>query len=123
VRYGYPQFGRTITVAYPGVSLTPTSQIQFPNVAISDDFAQRQIELYYEGDHIARSILRDMTQSEAFGTCRASANCYENVYRYQNGDLVEVVYSDGSTATYTYDDQHRMIAHNDPRAPITPEMT
>lgn len=123
VRYGYPQFGRTITVAYPGVSLTPTSEIQFPNVAISDDFAQRQIELYYEGDHIARSILRDMTQSEAFGACEASVNCYENIYRYQNGDLVEVVYSDGSTATYTYDDQHRMIAHNDPRAPITPEMT
>ncbi len=123
VRYGYPQFGRTISVEYPGVSLTPTSQIQFPDVAISDDFSLRQIELYYEGDHIARSVMRDMTQSDAFGPCEASTGCYENIYRYSNGDLVEVVYSDGSTATYTYDDQHRMIAHNDPRAPITPEMT
>jgi YD repeat-containing protein len=123
LRYGYPRHGRMITVSYPGVSLTPTSQVQFPNVAISDDFEQRQIELYYEGDHIAHSILRDLTLSEAFGVCEASANCYENIYRYENGNLVEVVYNDGAIATYAYDENHRMISHTDPRAPITPVMT
>jgi YD repeat-containing protein len=122
LRYGYPRHNRIITVSYPGVSLTATSEVQFPNVAISDDFEQRQIELYYEGDHIARSVLRDMTQSEAFAECEAAANCYENTYRYQNGNLVEVTYSDGAIATYTYDEAHRMISHNDPRAPITPVM-
>jgi hypothetical protein len=96
LRYGYPRHNRIITVSYPGVSLTATSEVQFPNVAISDDFEQRQIELYYEGDHIARSVLRDMTQSEAFAECEAAANCYENTYRYQNGNLVEVTYSDGA---------------------------
>lgn len=101
---------------------------QIPPVIITDslgDFALRRLELYYGDDHrIVRSILRDMTVSLGDDTCLLADNCLETRYTYSpEGFLIGVTYWDGLSATYTYNAQGQLIAHQDPRAPIAPAMT
>lgn len=124
VSYGYPQVSRVVTIEYPRSSINGVVGLEPAAIAISDDFSQRQIELYYDNFYrIEKSILRDMTRSQPFGACELSDHCYATTYRYNaDGMLVAVNYAGGLEATYEYDEQRNLIAHNDPRAPIAPEM-
>jgi YD repeat-containing protein len=124
VQYGYPQHDRIVTIEYPRSSINGVVGLEPAAIAISDDFTQRQIELYYDPFYrIEKSILRDNTRSEPFALCDLTENCFETRYRYDSGGLLtRVVYPGGAEATYTYDEQRHLIAHNDPRAPLAPEM-
>jgi YD repeat-containing protein len=124
VAYGYPQVSRMVTIRYPRGSINGIVGEEPPAIAISDDFNARELELYYNNAYrIERSVLRDNTRSTAFETCELVENCFETRYQYDtNGLLVGVTYAGGVEATYEYDEERRLIAHNDPRAPIAPQM-
>lgn len=128
--YGYPERGRLITVDYPRAALEGPAGIDSETPVIVTDAAElRRIELYYDANaHVNRSVLRDTSTIEdanALDTtvCELNAGCYETRYDYTDGFLTGVRYPDGSEAAYEYDSSGRLIAHNDPRAPISTTMT
>jgi YD repeat-containing protein len=130
VSYGYPDRERVITVEYPRDLLDGPGALGASTPVILTDAAElRRLELYYNEDHrVSRSVLRDMTAFDTLdgidlAVCDPSANCFETVYSYNDGFLTGVRYADGSTATYQYNEDGRLAAHDDPRAPISPEMT
>jgi len=126
IRYGYPHYGRVMSIAYPRTNLNGASEIGENAVIITDhlgDFAPRQLELYYDAEHrIIKTILRDMTIGADESTCDLADNCVQTTYTYQNGLLTGVTYADGQTATYAYDEFGRLIGFDDPRAPISQRM-
>ncbi|GAB4522148.1 MAG: hypothetical protein OHK0046_34380 [Anaerolineae bacterium] len=124
----YPDRSRQIQIAY---NFDLDERINGPGgygesnaVTISDSFENRQLELYFDIEHhIYRSVLRDRTTQPDFRlACDLSDNCYETLYKYEEDRLVQVIYPNGQEAIYTYDENHRLVAHNDPRAPIAPVM-
>ncbi|GAB4518049.1 MAG: hypothetical protein OHK0046_25300 [Anaerolineae bacterium] len=127
--YGYPERDHVIRVSYPDVLLNgPQTLGDLQPVIITDDASQRRLELYFDdNNHIVRSVLRETTgipvlEDINVATCSPEANCFETLYTYTGDLLTGVRYADGRTATYTYDEDNRLIAHNDPRAPIAPSM-
>ncbi len=124
--FGYPAQGYSVTINYPfDENLSGPGALGDKPVIITDSAGTRQIELYYDkSNHIVMSRLRDLTQggSEISG-CDQKQSCFEVQYSYTNGRLTGVTYSSGQQATYAYDDQGRLIRHDDPRAPIAPVMT
>ncbi len=106
--FGYPDQSRMVAIRFADAS----------TVEISDAFEQRQITLYYDADRrITRSVLQDNTATSA-----ANATRFETSYRYTDGFLTGVTYSDGQQAVYGYDSQGRMTRFDDPRAPVSPSM-
>lgn len=92
--------------------------------AIISDAPTRHMHLLYDAHgRIQRAILRDTTLTSAGDPCRPADNCYTVEYEYDAaGRLMAVRYADGSEGRYTYDNGGRLIAHDDPRAPIAPQM-
>ncbi|MEQ8672792.1 MAG: hypothetical protein RLP44_10260 [Aggregatilineales bacterium] len=112
----------------------------------------RRLELYFNPDHqVIFSILRDLTGFDSNRLsrldeqlknvvsqmpqtltntevqCDVSANCYGIAYRYADGSnnailLTGVDYPDGTSASYQYDAQNRLVWHDDPRAPVAQTM-
>ena len=126
IQFGYPLYGRIMTINYPRTNLNGASEIgaDVP-VIITDhtgDFAPRQLELYYDGNHrIIKTILRDMTLGADESACGLADNCVQTQYTYSpDGLLTEVIYADGQIATYTYDEMGRLARVSDPRAPLFP---
>ncbi|MFW5772013.1 MAG: DUF6531 domain-containing protein, partial [Phototrophicaceae bacterium] len=128
VSYGYPLEQHLVTVDYPRDLLGGTADLDSDQpVIITDAPDMRRLELYYDGPHVVRSVLRDMTvydEGEApdLDTCAVADHCYEVRYTYAEGYLVRVDYSDGGQARYTYDEAGRLASHDDPRAPVAPVM-
>ncbi|RMG69513.1 MAG: hypothetical protein D6711_19225 [Chloroflexi bacterium] len=115
--YGYGS--RRVVVNYPSIKLNGAGESTEP-VIITDAADSRQLELYFNAEHrIARAVLRDTTAE----TCDPNT-CFEVQYDYDtNGNLIEVIYPDGERALYVYDTDHRLLSHDDPRAPISQNMT
>jgi YD repeat-containing protein len=129
IQFGYPTYGRVVTIDYPRTNLNGASEIgaDVP-VIITDhtgDFAPRQLELYYDSNHrIIQTILRDMTLGADESTCILADNCVLTEYTYSaDGLLTGVNYADGQSATYTYDEMGRLAGVSDPRAPLAPQLT
>ena len=126
VSYGYPLEQHLVTIDYPRDMLEgPAGLGRSQPVIITDAPDQRRLELYYDGPRVVRSVLRDLTvyadgETPDPDICEADANCYEVRYAYEDGYLVRVDYPDGGQANYTYDEAGRLIAHDDPRAPVAP---
>jgi YD repeat-containing protein len=124
IRYGYPTYGRVVTIDYPRTNLNGAADIGTETaVIITDhigDFAPRRLELYYNDQHrIIKSILRDMTIGADESTCTLDDNCQQILYTYSSdGLLTRVDYPDGTVALYEYDENGRMTRIDDPRAPI-----
>lgn len=152
IEYGYPadqypNYDRMVRInrlsedTFGHWSVDP-SQRQTDIVVVTDAEEMRRLELYFDlnSHHITRSILRDMTtvarsdldadlleqvgesSSEIETHCEADENCFEIRYGYEDDFLRTVVYPDGLQATYSYDEQGRLIGHDDPRAPISSSM-
>jgi len=129
LRYGYPLMGRMIEIAYPRNTLNGAGSLGantpiFITDTSGDDAPLRRIELYYNVDHqIVRSVLRDVSLGEpaSLAGCDPKENCFETLYVYEAGRLVEVLYSDGQLAQYRYDDIGRLITQTDPYAPLAPD--
>jgi YD repeat-containing protein len=128
VWYGYPigddwesnneqiPTGQIVQIIYDRSTLTgPKNQIAI----ITDDATNRQLELYYDDEHrIDYAILRDMTVSPT-EECLLQNNCHKTDYGYDdNGYLTDVIYDNGSLASYTYNDR-RLTNIEDARAPIS----
>jgi YD repeat-containing protein len=123
--FGDEAHGHQVTIGYPYTTQFDGAGAigEATPVVITDQAERRQIELYYNRDHrIVRSILRDLTLSTVGEACEAADNCFEARYSYDGGRLVEVAYPGGQTAVYRYDAVGRLIAHDDPRAPLHPRM-
>lgn len=129
IAYGYPNQGRMITTSYGGDAIDGLASLGSDEpVIVTDSITQRRLELYFEGHHIVRSVLRDMIYVENTldvdtSVCDLEDNCFETKYGYDGKYLVEVLYADGTTAEYSYDEPGRMTGHDDPRAPIAARMT
>lgn len=107
----YTNGTETITIDYPHDSITGANA-NTQDVVIRDD-GGRTLSLTYNDDgHITQATL-----SSADG-----ANQQTTDYRYTDGYLTGITYADGTTASYSYDNNGRLIEHNDPRAPISPHM-
>ena len=119
--YGYA--GQQITIDYPGTFLNGVVDNPDP-IIITDSADDRRLELYFNADHrISRAILRDVTARFDDVTCDNIA-CFEVGYIYDpSGNLISAQYPDGETALYVYDNLHRIVSHDDPRAPISRNMT
>lgn len=137
LKYGYPAQNRVITVTYPLNTLNGPKNSGTQLIFITDAPNLRRLELYFDQqDHIALSVLRDLTvgeipndqslldnwQNTANFSCDTNANCYPIRYTYENNQLISVSYSDGQLARYAYDEQNRLIWHDDPRAPVAQTM-
>jgi len=122
---GNPAQGYTATINYLWEdNLSGPGTLGDKPVSITDTTGTRQIELYYDkSNHIVMSRLRDLLKSDAAaGTCDLDKSCFEVKYGYTDGRLTDVTYPGGQKATYAYDDQGRLIRHDDPRAPIAQVM-
>ncbi len=122
---GYPAQGYTATINYPWAdNLSGPGELGDKSVTITDSTGTRQIELYYDkANHIVMSRLRDFLKADVEGNaCNLDESCFEVKYGYTDGRLTDVTYPGGQKATYAYDDQGRLIRHDDPRAPIAPIM-
>jgi RHS repeat-associated protein len=124
--YGFFEQNRAISISYymdlKGYVNGPKNYGESNYVMITDDFRLRQLALYYNTDgHIYRSIMRDTQRLRI--SCRLADNCYETLYKYRNGQLIEVVYPNRQVATYKYDAQNRLLSHDDPLAPVAQHMT
>lgn len=122
--YGVSGTDRLVRVQHPEPERADVTRLDDAPIIITDsapDAPTRQLALYYDdAGRIVRSVLQDVTAGDD-ATCDA-ATCFETQYRYDARRLVGVTYADGSEATYTYDDIGRLIAHDDPRAPVHPAM-
>lgn len=123
IRYGAETENRMIAIQYPRNTLDGPAALDQP-VIVTDAPNMRRLELYYDDQaRIERSVLRDLSLAPDARTCDVSINCYETTYSYnERGFLSQVVYADGTRASYTYDDLGRLIGHDDPRAPVNPRM-
>ncbi len=120
---GYPAQGYTATINYPwDENLAGPGALGDKPVTITDSTGTRQIELFYDkSHHVILSRLRDLLKADVEGgVCNLDESCFEVKYGYTNGRLTEVTYPGGQKATYAYDEQGRLIRHDDPRAPIAP---
>lgn len=123
--YGYPSQDRVITIDYPRGTLNGPGSLDERPVIISDAPETRQLELYYDEDHhIDHSILRGV--DDFIESCRAGSTddegAFETFYHYDTGLLTAVDYADCQQATYSYDNNQILNHHDDPRAPIAPQM-
>lgn len=136
VGYGTANGESTVMVKYPGNLLDGAGQMgEDQPVVISDADFLRQLELYYDSNHhIVRSVLRDITRPGALDSesCDFENNCLETIYNYNDDGLLETVYyADGTQASYSYESEEdveeeravRLIGHDDPRAPVSAQMT
>ncbi len=122
---GYPAQGYTATINYPwDENLAGPGALGDQPVTITDSTGTRQIELFYDqSHHIVMSRLRDLLKADVEGgACNLDESCFEVKYGYTGGRLTEVTYPGGQKAAYAYDEQGRLIRHDDPRAPIAPTM-
>ncbi len=122
---GYPAQGYTATINYPWEdNLSGPGALADKPVTITDNTGTRQIELFYDkSNHIIMARLRDLLKADVEGgACNLDESCFEVKYAYTDGRLTDVTYPGGQKATYAYDEQGRLIRHDDPRAPIAPIM-
>ncbi|MBI1280893.1 MAG: hypothetical protein GC179_22405 [Anaerolineaceae bacterium] len=122
---GNPAQGYTATINYPwSDNLSGPGELGDKPVTITDTTGMRQLELYYDkSNHIVMSRLRDLLNSDVEGgACNLDESCFEVKYGYTDGRLTDVTYPGGQKATYAYDEQGRLIRHDDPRAPVAPIM-
>lgn len=113
--YQFDRAGRLRQINHPhggGLTITREAPLPRPIYRIQAQDGRAIVLEFNEDGHITSSQLVGTD-----GTLLAT-----NTYQYSDGYLTAVLYDDGTTATYDYENG-QLVAHNDPRAPLSPQLS